>query len=91
MSRRRRVLDLNEAQRSELAGVRDHHPKPYMRERAAALLLIAGGLAAYRVAQRGVLKPRKADTVYRWLNAYLASGLHGLTRTPSADGRGFSP
>ncbi len=91
MSRRRRTLDLNPQQRSALEAMRDRDPKPYRRERAAALLLIAEGMPAHQVAERGVLKARKADTLYGWLNAYQRAGLPGLTRSPRASRRGFSP
>jgi hypothetical protein len=35
-----RALELSESQRKALFEIRDHHPKPYMRFRAAALLMI---------------------------------------------------
>ena len=46
---------------------RDRH-RPDVREKAAALLKIAEGASAYRVATSGLLKRRKPDTVYNWLN-----------------------
>ena len=36
-------LKLTDKQRTELEQARDHHPKPYIRERAAALLKVAAG------------------------------------------------
>ena len=36
-------LVLSARQRAELARLRDRHPKPYLRERAAALLKLADG------------------------------------------------
>ena len=62
--------------------VRDRHPKPYMRERAAALLRIARGESPHQVARRGLLKARHPDTVYAWLDGYEQKGLSGLERTP---------
>ena len=38
-------LSLTEPQRAELEELRDHSPRPYLRERAAALLKVAGGLS----------------------------------------------
>ena len=35
-------LSLSETQRESLLEVRDHHDKPYMREKAAAVLKVAG-------------------------------------------------
>ncbi|MCB0192196.1 MAG: helix-turn-helix domain-containing protein [Anaerolineae bacterium] len=68
--------------------MRDHAEKPYLRERAAALLKIAGGQAAYAVAQQGLLRPRQPNTVYEWLDRYEAEGIAGLT---IRDGRGRKP
>ena len=74
----RRTLALAEAERAELLDHRDHHPKPYVRERCAAVLQIADGRAPHAVANGGLLRPRDPDTVYAWLNHYQAQGLPGL-------------
>src|ERR1043166_1935915 len=74
---RQRTLTLTDSQRAELLQRRDHDSKPYVRERCAALLLISDGVAPYAVAHR-LLQPRDPDTVYSWLNRYLAEGLPGL-------------
>ncbi|MGF1581095.1 MAG: hypothetical protein ACFCD0_17150 [Gemmataceae bacterium] len=74
---RRCTLTLTQSQRHELLEARDHDPKPYVRERSAAMLQIADGRSAHRVAQEGLLKPRAPDTVYGWLDAYQANGLDG--------------
>lgn len=71
-------VSLTEEQRHELQQARDHHPKPYVRERCAAILFIADGKSPHWVAVHGVLKPRKPDTVYRWINWYQTQGLAGL-------------
>jgi hypothetical protein len=84
----RRTLALQPTERTELEQVRDHDPRPYLRERAAALLKIAAGLAPYWVAQFGLLKPRDPDTVYQWLNDYQAQ--HQL-RPQRPRRRRFSP
>lgn len=85
-------LTLTDKQRAELLDLRDHAPQPYLRERAAALLKIAGGVSGRQVAQRGLLKPRKNDTVYVWHHRYQAEGMAGL-RIKSGRGRkpAFSP
>ncbi len=87
-----RCLDLTDAERQELLTLRDHAPKPYLRERAAALLKIADGMAPARVAREGLLRPRQPDTVYAWLNRYLLDGSDGL-RIQTGRGRkpAFSP
>lgn len=79
---------LSDPQREMFEAMRDCHPKPHMRERAAALLKIAGGRAGYAVAEDGLLKPRKRDTVYTWVHRYEEQGLGGLY---IRDGRGRKP
>jgi hypothetical protein len=74
-----RTVTLSWAQRRELEQARDHDPRPYVRERCAALLKIADGTSAHAVARHGLLKARDPDTVYTWLGYYLADGLAGLT------------
>jgi hypothetical protein len=90
VSRRKRTLVLLEAERLTLEQARDHHPLAYVRERAAALLRIHAGEAAYQVALTGLLKPRDPDTLYHWLNLYEQRGLAAL-RLPRRHGRRFSP
>jgi len=84
----RRTLSLTEEQRQELLRLRDHDARPYVRERGAALLKIAEGDTAHRVAKRGLLKPRDPDTVYSWLDPYQASGAQGLIAHPQGGSRG---
>lgn len=75
---RRPPLNLDEPARVTLAQMRDHHPKAHMRERGAALLKIADGMAPARVAREGLLKRRDPGTVYDWHDRYLAKGIAGL-------------
>lgn len=84
----KRELELENYQKQTLIAIREHHPKPYLRERAAALLKIASGHSASWVAQHGLLKQRDYRTVLSWLNAYEDNGLGGLY---IADGRGRPP
>ena len=74
----RRTLALTGDQRAELLYHRDHDPKPYVRERCAAVLKVAEGHSPYAVASAGLLRPRDPDTVYAWLDHYQAEGLPGL-------------
>ena len=74
----RRTLLLSEEQRSLLVRHRDHDSRPYVRERAAALLKVADGASAHSVARHGLLRPRDPDTVYAWLGHYQEAGLAGL-------------
>lgn len=84
----RRTITLTEEQRNELTEVVASHAKPYMRERAAAILKVGAGAVAYRVALNGLLKPRDPDTVYSWLDRYREGGLKGLA---IKEGRGRKP
>jgi hypothetical protein len=80
-----RLLILSAAEREQLARIVKSDPKAYRRERAAALLKIAAGQSAARVARAGLLRPRKPDTVYAWCDRFLEAGVAGLTIRP---GRG---
>jgi hypothetical protein len=71
----RRTLALSDDERAALLLHRDHDPKPYVRERCAALLKIADGRSPHAVARAGLLRPRDPDTVYHWLDRYQAEGL----------------
>jgi transposase len=82
------ALKLTAEQKEELEHGRDHHPKPYIRERAAALLKIAEGQSGLQVALHGLLKKREPDTIYDWVRRYRADGFPGLSIKP---GRGRKP
>lgn len=84
----RRTLRLSPTDRAALERLRATSAKPYLRERAAALLQIAEGASVPAVARSGLLVPRDPDTVYAWLDRYLAEGIAGLTMRP---GRGRKP
>ena len=87
---RPRQLDLSAEQRAELEQTREQDRRPYLRERAAALLKIADGQSAHAVARHGLLRARTPETVYDWLNRYERHGLAGLIQHPRG-WRGFSP
>jgi len=72
------VLELTPRQRRILTRVRDHHPKPHLREKAAALLKIADGWQVRDVARFGLLRPRARNSVSAWVARYRAGGLTGL-------------
>jgi len=84
----RRRVALDESQHQELTNLRNTAPKAYLRERCAAILKIAGGISAYKVATSGLLRKRAPDTVYDWLNRYQEHGLAGLY---IKEGRGRKP
>ena len=58
-----RTITLTAAERLTLAQARDHHPLPYARERAAAILKVAAGDSVRRVATAGLLRPRRPETI----------------------------
>ncbi len=72
------TLKLEPYQIKTLEQMRDRHPVPYLREKAAALLKIASGQSIEVVAQFGLLRRRKAETVRSWVNAYKRNGIGGL-------------
>lgn len=71
-------LSLSSEERAALEELRDHAPKPYLRERAAALLKIANGCSGRSVALRGLLKPHHIETIYDWFRRYREEGIAGL-------------
>jgi transposase len=81
-------LELPEEQRADLERLRDCARKPYVRERAAALLKIADGQSARQVAAYGLLKPHCHGTICEWVERYNDLGLQGLEIKP---GRGRKP
>ncbi len=81
-------IHLSDEQRSELEWARDHDPRPYLREHAAAILKVAAGQSGRQTALQGLLKARWPDTIYRWVERYQTEGLKGLEVKP---GRGRKP
>ncbi len=66
-------------QQEQLEKIRDTHKNAYMRERAAAILKVAQGMSPRHVALNGLLKTRKPDTVYDWIERFLSEGITGLS------------
>lgn len=83
-------LELEYYQLKTLEQMRDRHPTPYLREKAAALLKVAAGEAVEDVAETGLLKRRKAVTVRGWVKSYQEYGLGGLYQKERRV-RDFSP
>jgi len=81
-------LELTRVQRTELELLRDRSPKPYLRERAAALLKIADGLSGREVARYRLNQPHWQDTIYEWVKRYHTEGIAGLK---IKKGRGRKP
>ena len=85
-------LNVTEPQRQELTWHRDQAQQPYLRERCAALLMIAEGDSPAHVARARLYKRREPDTLYRWYYRYQQAGFSGL-RMQTGRGRkpAFSP
>jgi hypothetical protein len=83
-----RQFSLTEEQRRDLLDCREHHPKAYMREKAAAILKVAQGQAVRQVAAHGLLRPRLPKKVGQLIDRYLAEGRAGLL---VRKGRGRKP
>jgi hypothetical protein len=81
-------LILEDYERMTLIEMRDHHPKAYLRERAAALLKVEGGEPIHRVAQAGLLRQREWETVAGWVKGFAQKGLGCLYMQK---GRGRKP
>ncbi len=84
------TLKLEPYQIKTLEQMRDRHPVPYLREKAAALLKVAKGQSIESVAQSGLLKKRNVETVRNWVNAYKRDGIGGLYQRERRK-RSFSP
>lgn len=80
-------LILNEKQRQGLEAWTKNPPKPYLRRKAWALLLVAQGKAVYQAAQDRRVHANRV-TVSNWIQKFEAQGLEGLKQ---AKGQGRKP
>ncbi len=87
MGRRRRIV-ISDEQRAQLLQLRDKAAKPYLRERAAAILKIAGGTPLTIVARQGLLRKRDYNTLCDWVERFESEGIAGLA---IRQGRGRKP
>jgi hypothetical protein len=83
-----RTIELTGSEKAALIEIRDYAEKPYLRERASAILQVADGRSGRWVALNGLLRRRVPDTIYAWLDRYESEGLAGLT---IRKGRGRPP
>lgn len=81
-------ISLTDEQQAELETARRLHPKPYVRERAAAILKVAAGWSLRQTAYVGLLKRHAPETIKEWCERYLAEGMSGLN---IRSGRGRKP
>jgi hypothetical protein len=84
-------LDLNAEERKHLERWVKNPPRPHLRRKAWALLLLAEGKAAYEVAKDRRVRAHRT-TISVWLSSYLAEGLEGLKQKPGQGRKAaFSP
>ncbi len=69
---------LTRAQRKCLIRLRDHHARPYVREKASAILKLSDGMSVRVLARSGLLRPRARQTIHRWVRRFLEEGEEGL-------------
>jgi transposase len=80
-------LSLSESQRKELEAWTKNPPKPYLRRKAWALLLVARGRAAHQAAQDRRVHANRVS-VSEWIEKFQTQGLDGLKQ---AKGQGRKP
>ena len=85
---KRMIPALSKGQQVELEDLQRHSPKPYLRERASAILKLANKQTATDIAQHGLLQKRHLETVSTWFRRYETQGIKGLG---IASGRGRKP
>jgi transposase len=63
----------------QLTDLAKHSPKPYLRERASAILKLADGQSASQIACAGLLQKRYYETVSDWFHRFQSQGVEGLS------------
>jgi transposase len=81
------AIELDDADRAKLEAWVKNPPKPHLRKRAWAILLVADAQPIYQVAQDYRVKVHRT-TVSEWVQRYLKNGLDGLKVKP---GQGRKP
>lgn len=76
-------LVIPEIEKATIEAIFRHHEKPYMRNRAQALLLRFEG---FSVATLALMYKTRQHTIYEWIRRYKAQGFMGLKIIP---GRGL--
>lgn len=84
---KRYVIELNDTERAKLEAWVKNPPKPHLRKRAWAILLVANGQPEYKAADDFRVRVDRT-TVSEWVNRYLNEGLEGLKVRP---GQGRKP
>jgi transposase len=72
-------LKLSVTESESLTKLMNTSPKPYIRERACALLHVSRGISCLEVSQKHLLKKRDRHTVSDWVSLFKDQGISGLT------------
>ncbi len=75
---KRLIPILSDDEFQQLTDLRDHSPKPHLRERASAILKLAEGSTASEIASDGLLRKRYYETVSDWFHRFQTAGIEGL-------------
>ena len=75
---KRLIPKLSDEEFKQLAETLHHSPKPYLRERAGAILKLANSETASKIATSGLLRKRHPETVSRWFHRFQTAGVKGL-------------
>lgn len=75
---KRLIPILTDDQFQELTEISKNSPKPYLRERASAILKLAKGQTASAIAADGLLRQRCYETVCEWFHRFQTDGIQGL-------------
>jgi len=84
---KRYSVELSDAERAKLEGWVKNPPKPHLRKRAWAILLVADGQPMYEVAEDYRVRVHRT-TVSEWVQRYQSNGITGLKVKP---GQGRKP
>jgi transposase len=89
---KRLIPVLGEDNFKKLNDILHNSPKPYLRERAAAILKLAQAQTVSEIAASGLLRKRHHETVSRWFYRFQAEGIKGLENKPGTGRKpAFSP
>ena len=75
---KRLIPILSEEEVSQLTETCSCAEKPYLRERASAILKLARSLTTEHIATSGLLRPRARQTVAIWFHRFQSDGIKGL-------------
>jgi hypothetical protein len=75
---KRLIPQVTNEQKTVLEDLLHHSPKPYLRERASAILKLAQTQTASEIAASGLLRKRHRETVATWFHRFQSEGIKGL-------------